>query len=390
MQTNSGKKPALTFVAVFIAALIVCVAIFVRPREQVRTLSNPDKLMANASVAGIWDTSFADKVMRTVFFALILNRDEYSAQNADAMEALRSWAAKNFHSDPRFLHPVVLPTPVSNSTFVNATAYSLLAAPYYGASSLACDFLSARIEHFSKSRAFNTFAANAYDFFGKEPQTALMLSRYQSDRAKAAVNPLLSLLYGVLALVMTPLFLPRLARAARWWRSPVDPDCNVNLVSVFTYACTCVAGFYLAQSIVIESLAGQSLLAMVVSAGLGLFVLFPVKIFVDTQNVLCLRASLSQRAVVAISFVFGSLLIVQMLNWLKQGSVVSPDPLTLIIASFAGDFVHEPTQAKRTLATMLSIVWAIGFASVLKVMIRRDGVSSREVAKRLAEGASRL
>jgi hypothetical protein len=84
MQTNSGKKPALTFVAVLIAALIVCVAIFVRPREQVRTLSNPDKLMANASVAGIWDTSFADKVMRTVFFALILNRDEYSAQNADA------------------------------------------------------------------------------------------------------------------------------------------------------------------------------------------------------------------------------------------------------------------------------------------------------------------
>jgi hypothetical protein len=79
-----------------------------------------------------------------------------------------------------------------------------------------------------------------------------------------------------------------------------------------------------------------------------------------------------------------------MLNWLKQGSVVSPDPLTLIIASFAGDFIHEPTQTKRTLATMLSIVWAIGFASVLKVMIRRDGVSSREVAKRLAEGASRL
>ena len=97
MQTNSGKKPALTFVAVLIAALIVCVAIFVRPREQVRTLSNPDKLMANASVAGIWDTSFADKVMRTVFFALILNRDEYSAQNADAMEALRK-KKKNFIS----------------------------------------------------------------------------------------------------------------------------------------------------------------------------------------------------------------------------------------------------------------------------------------------------
>lgn len=58
MQANSAKKPALTFVADYSRVLIACVAIFVRPREQVRTLSNPDKLMANASVAGIWDTSF--------------------------------------------------------------------------------------------------------------------------------------------------------------------------------------------------------------------------------------------------------------------------------------------------------------------------------------------
>ncbi|HNM49062.1 MAG TPA: hypothetical protein PKN86_05145, partial [Candidatus Obscuribacter sp.] len=95
------KRVGVATIIVLAAAMLVVSAIFIKPREKVATLVNADKLMAGASTSGVWDTRFADKVMKTVFFALVLTSDEYTQQNAEALEALRSWAAREFHRDPR-------------------------------------------------------------------------------------------------------------------------------------------------------------------------------------------------------------------------------------------------------------------------------------------------
>ncbi len=87
----------------------------------------------------------------------------------------------------------------------------------------------------------------------------------------------------------------------------------------------------------------------------------------------------------ACAFLFLSLLVVQLLNWLKQGSLTAPDPLTLIISGLTGDFIHEPSQSKKTLALVISSLWALALAFTLKTVTRRAGVSSAEVAKRLSE-----
>lgn len=395
MQTSIWKKLGLASVSVILVAIVsltVVLAIFVKPKEKVRTLANADAIMAGASTSGLWDTRFANKVMNTVFFALVLTSDEYTGQNADALEALRSWAAREFHSDPRFLHPVVIPTPVANSTYLNAGVYNLFAGPYYGAQSLVCDYLTARIDAYSKSRSFKAFTENCFEFFGHEPEAAAMLARYQSDRAKAAINPILSAIYFLAILAFSPLGVRPLRKKAEIWRRPLGPTEveGAPLAALIAYALISIAGFYFAQSVVLEGLAGQSLLAAFVALVAGLYVLFPLSVLVDSQNVMTLRSALSKRSMLTIAFVMGSLLTIQALNWLKQGSLAAPDPLSLVLSSFTGDFIHEPAQAKKLLASTIAVVWSISLALVLRSFGRKDGVSSREVAKRLAENARSL
>lgn len=387
MSSAVKKKLGAAVLMVITATMLVGSAIFVKPREKVTTLVNADRLMEGASTSGVWDTRFADKVMKTVFFALVLTSDEYTQQNAEALEALRSWAAREFHRDPRFLHPVILPAPLANSTFVNSTVYSFLASPYYCLRSLCGDFLSWRIEQFSHSRAFHTFSRNCFDFFGAEPEAAAMLARYQSDRAFAAVDSLLAFCYFSLALLISGMPVRFLKEKAAYWRAPLGQleSAATKQVAGLAYGTFVVAGFYFLQSVLQEALAGQSLLACFLSLGLGLYVLFPVKIFADSENVLFLRSGLSVKTVSACSFLFLSLLVIQLLNWLKQGSLTAPDPLTLIISGLTGDFIHEPSQSKKTLALVISSLWALALAFTLKTVTRRDGVSSAEVAKRLAE-----
>ncbi|HMW91774.1 MAG TPA: hypothetical protein PLC15_18510 [Candidatus Obscuribacter sp.] len=379
------KRVGVATIIVLAAAMLVVSAIFIKPREKVATLVNADKLMAGASTSGVWDTRFADKVMKTVFFALVLTSDEYTQQNAEALEALRSWAAREFHRDPRFLHPVILPAPVANSTFVNSSVYSLLASPYYGLRSLSGDFLSWRMEQFSQSRAFHTFTKNCFEFFGEEPEAAAMLARYQSDRAFAAIDSMLAFCYFLLALLISRIPVRFLKEKAAYWRAPLGQLESAGIAAELAYGTFVVAGFYFLQSVIQEALAGQSLLACLLSIGLGLYVLFPVKIFADRETVFCLRSSLTVRTVAACAFLFLSLLVVQLLNWLKQGSLTAPDPLTLIISGLTGDFIHEPSQSKKTLALVISSLWALALAFTLKTVTRRAGVSSAEVAKRLSE-----
>lgn len=383
-------KDRFNVIVIALVAILVSTAIFVKPRERVTSLFDADKLVAGASASGIWDTRFAEKVMNTVFFGLVLTKDEYTIQNAEALQALRSWAAQEFHKDPRFLHPVILPSPVANSTYINASVYSAFAAPYYSLRAMTGDLMKWRMEAYAQSKSFKTFFENCYDYFGREPETASLIARYQSDRAELAINPLLSLLYFGFFTLLAPLVVPKLALKAAGWRAPfLFQDCggSPRLAAAVGYSFAVTALFYFFQSVVEEGLAGQSLLAAACSGLVSLFLLFPIKISIDGENIHVLRSGLRDQVVKTVLFGGASLVVIQALNWLKQGGLTSPDPLTLLISAFVGDFLHEPVQAKKTVALVISALWAAGFAFTLRSVLRRGGVSTAEVTKRLAENS---
>jgi hypothetical protein len=368
---------------VVLVAILFGLSYFGRAREPILELVSPAKMLPGAKFGFPGSTAFGERVVNQSAFAVILHHSEYSGENANALESVRSWAANEFHQDPRFLHPVILPKPVASSTFLNASAYNILAVPYYVSTQAIGAFLAARIDSYCQTESFKAFATDYYELLGKDGEAATLLAHYQSERGKAAINPLLSLIYFFLAFVGAPLFTRPLKQLALRWREPFGSE-GASAATAFAYFLGCLATFYFAQAVLEDSTGAQSILAGITCGALALYALFPVQIFVDATEVLTLRHTLSTRRVMVFAWVVASLLCIQFLTWLKQGVLTDPDPLSLLISSFRGDFIHEPMAVKHFLATAIGLTWSASFAFMLRILARRGSESTKEVQKKLA------
>jgi hypothetical protein len=368
---------------VVLVAFLFGLSYFGRTREPILELVTPAEILPTAKFAFPGDTSFGERVVNRSLFAVILHRSEYSGDNANALESVRSWAANEFQLNPRFLHPVILPKPVASSTFLNATAYNILAVPYYASTQVIAGFLSSRITSYCESDSFQAFADDYYELLGKDGEAATLLARYQSERGKSAINPFLSLVYFFLALALAPITMRPFKRLALRWREPFGGE-GSTAAACFAYFLTCVSSFYFAQAVLAESTAAQSILAGITCGALALYTLFPVHVSADAEEVLMLRHTMSSRRVMVFAWVVVSLLCIQFLTWLKQGVLTEPDPLTLLICSFSGDFIHEPLAVKHFLATSIGLAWSCSFAFMLRILARRGSESTKEVQKKLA------
>lgn len=369
-----------------VASICACSYIF-KPRESMRQLVAPEAMIPHTKIEFPRDTSFADAVMKSSSWAVVLLHSEYSSGNANALESIRSWAAEQFHRDPRFLHPVVLPKSGSNTTFLNAGAHSLLAGPYFWLADLTAGWIGGQIEKSSSSPAFEAFRADYINLFGKGSESATLLARYQADRARAAVNPVLSAGYLMLVLLLSPLGVRALCKPAGRWRIGSQ---GALAASVFSYFALSVAVAYIAQALILEATAAWSLTAALVSLVAALYVLFPLHVFIDSQEVLLLRSNIESREVKVFGWLFVSILLVQTLTWLKQGQITDPDPITLIISAVTGDFIHEHLVVKRALASVIAVCWSLSFAYILSLLSKRGTDSSKEVAKKLAALSSKM
>lgn len=377
----------LSSLMVALVAIVCACSYIFKPRETMRQLVAPEKMIPHTRLEFPKDTSFADSVMKSSSWGVVLLHSEYSNGNANALEAVRSWAAEQFHRDPRFLHPVVLPKASNNSTFLNASAYSLFAAPYFALSDIASTWMGGQIEKASAGPQFAAFRDDYVGLFGSGSEAATLLARYQADRARSAVNPVLSACYLLIAGLLMPLGSRRLRALAARWRIGQD---GYEAAAVFAYFVFALALGYFAQAVIVESTAAWSLTAALVSLICGLFVLFPIRVFVDTQEVLLLRSNMDDREIKIFGWLFMSVLMVQALTWLKQGQLTEPDPITLIISALTGDFIHEHLVVKRALASGLAVLWSLSFAYILSLLSRRGTDSSKEVAKKLAALSSKM
>jgi hypothetical protein len=159
---------------------------------------------------------------------------------------------------------------------------------------------------------------------------------------------------------------------------------SATAAAYFAYFVSFLGLYYAAQAIIVESTAGASAIAAIVCGAAALYVLFPIKVFVDNDEVLMLRSTISVRSVLISAWLFLSVLSIQMLTWIKQGVLTEPDPISLLISAVTGDFIHDPLTAKRWISTAIALTWSVSFVFILKILSRRDAESSREVTKKLA------
>ncbi len=323
-------KLRFSTIFVAVAALVFSLAYFVKAKEPILQIVSPDKIMSSAvSLPNSTDSKFAEMVMNSSSYAVFLCRSEYSSGNANSLEALRGWAAQQFHNDPRFLHPVILPKATASSTFINSTAYCLFAAPYYFASQAAAGLIGSRVDSYCDSESFRVFKNDFAGLFGGDAEAATLLARYQSDRARTAINPLLSVLLWLLTAFLSPLLVRPFRRAAAFWRAPFmlgnDQNSYRNTISsaaYFAYFVSALGVYYTAQALVVETTAAPSAIAAIVCGAAALYVLFPVKVFVDNDEVLFLRSTITTRSIVISAWLFLSVLSIQMLTWIKQGLLI--------------------------------------------------------------------
>lgn len=377
----------LSSIMVALVALICASSYIFKPRETMRQLVAPDKMIPHTRLEFPKDTSFSDAVMKSSTWGVVLMRSEYSNGNANALEAVRTWAAEQFHRDPRFLHPIILPTAGHNATFINSGAYSLFAAPYFALSDWVSQWMGGQIEMASNSPEFKAFREDYVGLFGNSNEAATLLARYQADRARSAVNPILCAIFFLLGCLAAPFGISRLGSLAFRWRIGQP---GWQEAAVFSYFTAFLGVGYVAQALVLENTSAWSLTAALVSFGCAAYVLFPLKVIADRSEVLIHRANIDEREVKIFAWLFLSALAVQALTWLKQGQLTSPDPITLIISAVSGDFIHEHLVVKRTLASAIAVVWSLSFAYILSLIARRGTDSSEEVAKKLAQLSSKM
>ena len=72
--------------------------------------------------------------------------------------------------------------------FIDALCYNLFAIPRYWLEENVAHFLQHRIDKFHTTNTYASFRNAYFDFFGMDGETATLLARYQTEKAKSAIG----------------------------------------------------------------------------------------------------------------------------------------------------------------------------------------------------------
>jgi hypothetical protein len=314
----------------------------------------------------------ASRVANSFTLALVLVKSEFSEKNAAGIEYLRVWAQENFQKDPSFLRPVTLSVPVEvHHSIIDSLFFNLFAGPVYGLQAHVMDYLSGRIADFHHSRAYLSFISDYYEVFGMDTESASLLARYQSERAKSAVNVILCAAFWLLVTIggiVSVFIAPKGLRKSRGqW--------------LLSYGWLLVAVLYFVVGWT------ENLVAVMASAlicgSIGLFLYKPFKFHIGEDSALSVKlVTLSPQFIAILAWISVSLVAIRLITWVKTGTLFAPDPLTLLASSWSGDFLHDPVHAKKNITRMVGLVWLLyGFWTAYYVTY--DPKTSAEVERTL-------
>ncbi|MDZ4835244.1 MAG: hypothetical protein SGJ27_15820 [Candidatus Melainabacteria bacterium] len=299
---------------------------------------------------------FADKLIASNI-AMVLIHSDFSDENAVALDSLRTWAKSRFSEDIKYLHPVSVQNDERQNTVFSAFLVNLF-GPERGLMERGIKhFLGWRIDEFHNTEAYESFRVDYYELFGVDPEAATLLTRYQEERAKLATETITGFLFVMLATVSCAVYF----FTSRQWISKAR--------LTLSYAWFSGAALYLACGWYSNEV--SFVVSAVVSALIGLYLRYPIRVSFDEAGYLDVRnIDLSTKLVAGLSWVSFTLVGIQMLTWVKTGSLINPDPITLLISSVTGNFLHEPTVIKRHILHAIGLAWLASTLSTMYVLKR--------------------
>lgn len=342
----SPKTKYITSVLIGFTAISFLMAYFVKPHRFTAEIVAPEPTVSKVQTVAV--RTLADRVAMSYNLAFVIVKSEFSEKNANALESLRNWAKRNFQHDPHFLHPASIEQPSeSNQSIIDSFSYTIFATiRYYLAQPLA-DFLSWRISDFHATEPYRSFSADYYDVFGQDSEATALLARYQSQRARDAIDPLIAMLFWLI-LSGAVLF--------NYYRGKIDSHASKEqraLASIWT----ALSMFYVASGWIQNQV--PILISAIICGAIGIYLWRPVKLTYGENNKLDFELiRLNRLSIVLMFWVTVSMLLIRIVSWINTGSLLTPDPVSLIISAFTGDFLHDPAEIKRNVDRLIGVVWA--------------------------------
>ncbi len=343
---NRKKIVNFAVIALLTASLL---AFFVKPKAPNAQLVTPSQELQGYEAGLPGNNNLAQKVASSYSIAFVLMGSPYTAKNAEALEHVRSWAQNRFQASPDFLHPVsIKQEDEPNDTIIGAFGYNLFASVRYAMESVVGGILQTRIADFHDEAAYKSFADSFFELYGEDGEAATLLARYQSDRAKGAIDILLwtaawgaSLLSSIAAITLSSrskrFETIRLSLVLAWgliavsygttaWMTNSIPACISGALATF-------AACYFAKPFVLLTRQDSSL-----------------KVYFVT---------LSSRWIALSVWATYSLAAITMLTWIRSATPENNDPITLLLSSFSGNFLTDPEDGKRIVARVIGIMWVL-------------------------------
>jgi hypothetical protein len=367
-------KEKLVYLAIAIVFCGTLLSYFARPKAPHLELVPPEQIqhgvITDYRTANL---NLADRVLNSYGMALVFVQSPFSPDNTNALEALRSWARDNYLADRGFLHPVSLDSKERRTdTVFGALTHNLLGGPYYFARSRIGDLVKARVAEFQHSQSYTTVADTYFELFGDEPEAALLLARYQSDRAKLSLDVVLAATVwitatgGALWYIFSPVYFDGFTSATRKTR--------------FIRMQQSLAGLWLmlgASYLISASVHNEvgTFLAAFLSIATGLYALRPFVVRAKGKGVAGLTFMHTNPVLIAVfAWATYSLLAIQMMSWLKTPFNATPDPITLLFSASTGDFMHDHGATKQIVKYSVGAFWLFVVTWVMWVR-HRDGQS---------------
>ena len=352
--SSDGRVPGVNrkykLIAGFIVVMVAvsfAMSYWVRPHDPKVDIVSAQQELPDPRKEYPIDSGLEKRISTSYGLALVLVISEYSQRNAFALESLRAWALQHFQKDPGFLHNVHVDTsPNKHVSIIESLCYNLFAVPSTAVQEVALNFVRDQIADFHTTKAYLRFRSDYFDSFGLDRESAALLARYESDRARLAVDVLISSAFWVLAFVFGAALALRTKAGVRSIRSQ-------KILSYFWI----LMGFYY-----MCSAWSQNQVVLLVSAWIcgwiGIYLLRPVVLRLDGDKGVSLSILSPSRSLMAVAYwITFTLIAIQVLTWVRTGTLISPDPLSLLISSFSGNFLYDPTSAKRTVAHVAGLAW---------------------------------
>lgn len=341
------NRKTLVWLSVIVLLTASLLSFFVKPKSHLTDLVTPDQEMPGFEARLPGDTGLSKRVLNSYNMALVLIGSPYTGKNVQALENVRSWAQANFQTAPDFLHPVSIKAEQEpNDTVIGAFGYNLFAGVRYSLESVVGSFLRGRIADFHDEPAYQSFSESYFETYGKDSEAATLLARYQSDKAKGAIDVILWTLAYSVSLVGALFYIAFSPRRQRFDR--------IRQSLVLTWALLAIS--YATNAWMVNSI--PAFMSALLASFAAFYFLKPFILLTRQDSSLKVYfIQLNSRWIALSVWASYSLLAITVLTWIRCSTPEHADPISLLLSGLSGNFLSDPEDGKRLIARVIGFVW---------------------------------